>query len=215
MNQSAPLRLALVGLASLTAAGPLSAAVVYQASYTGSDTLPFFANTLRYGDQITLAGTERVLTEFSFAYYSDYSAPRAMVFALYANDGVGGAPGTLLYSDIYDLIRSVSGVDVTIPFIPDFEDLLPDTFTWTVQFNGSGTAGLLIADPPTIGFSRDEFWELRGSVWSLQKVGGGHSSNFEAKVTAIAVPEPLPLSLAALGLAAAAVGMRSGRTARR
>ncbi len=214
MNRFTQWRLAMVGAASLTAAGTLSAAVVYQAAYSGSGELPFFANDLRYGDQITLAGTERVLAEFSFAYYSDYAASRALAFELYANDGFGGAPGTLLYSDSYDIVRGTSGVDVTIPFIPDFGDLLPDTFTWTVQFGGSGTAGLLIADPPTIGSSRDEFWELQSSGWSLQKVGGGHTSNFEAKVTAIAVPEPLPLTLAALGFAVAAVAMRSRRARR-
>ncbi|MBN9691995.1 MAG: PEP-CTERM sorting domain-containing protein [Verrucomicrobia bacterium] len=190
---------ALLGGVLVLASASANAAVVYEASYSGPDSLPFFASTLRYGDEITLGGTDRVLTEFSFGYYSNYAATGGLSFTLYANDGAAGAPGTVLFTSNYNVVQGTDGVDISIPFIPDFNEPLPNTFTWTVQFSGPGTAGLLIADAPTIGTSRDDFWELQGATWVLRKLSAPYTSNFEATVTA--VPEPGTWALLGLGLA--------------
>ena len=197
-------------LASALSAGlwasTCAASVVYDAKYTGTSSLPFYSSGSAYGDEIVLGGTARVLTEFHFAYYSDYSKSSGLSFTLYANDGplVNGyaSPGTVLFSDTYDVITGTSGVDIDVPFTPDPSDPLPARLTFVVQFLGTGTAGLLIADAPTVGASGDDFWEQGQSGWELRQIPG-YTANFEATVTA--VPETNPgvaatLSLAGLGV---------------
>src|ERR1700755_1236950 len=47
------------------------------------------------GNQITLGGSGRVVTEFRFGYVSDTDIPVTVTF--WANDGSEGAPGTCLF----------------------------------------------------------------------------------------------------------------------
>ncbi len=210
MKLNNQLCLAFTGVASLMAASTCAAAVVYEASYNGQDSLPYYYSGNAYGDEIVLAGTQRVLTEFHFAYYSDYSQADGLNFTLYANDGplVNGfaSPGSVLFSDTYDVVLGTSGVDIDIPFTPDPSDPLPDRLTFVVEFLGTGIAGLLIADDPTIGASGNDFWEWNAGSWELRQLAGGYTSNFEARVTA--VPEANPgvaatMALAGLGVLAA------------
>jgi hypothetical protein len=51
------------------------------------------------GDQVTAAGTLRAVTELDIGFTSQgVSATADLQAFLYANDGAGGAPGTLLWS---------------------------------------------------------------------------------------------------------------------
>lgn len=216
MKSSRPFYLAVAGALCLTASLSSSASTVYEATYTGSG-LPFYTTGNAYGDEIVLAGTDRVLTGFHFAYYSDYALSGGLQFTLYKNDGplVNGfaSPGTPLFSDTYDVVLGTSGVDVDIPFAPDPANPIPDRLTFVVQFLGNGTAGLLVADAPTIGASGNDFWEFDGADWGLRQLTG-YTANFEAKLTA--VPEANPGSVATLALAGISlwtVYRRSKRTA--
>ena len=112
---------------------------------------------LELGDQITLAGTERLVTEFLFGYAGNFiqDGDESAVIRFYANDGPGGEPGSLLFvSRTIGLIPSaLSGRDVTLTGL---SVLVPTTFTWTIDVTGllqSGLdqAGPTYANPPTIG----------------------------------------------------------------
>lgn len=121
------------------------------------------------GNQITLAGTARIVTEFLFGYAT--AGPGARVRATVrfrANDGANGAPGTLLFkSGPISLHRvhlgwkteTLSGLGIAVP----------DTFTWTVSFNETDLSGFVVGyGPPTVG-SCGELW-LDGDVgwWTTQ-----------------------------------------------
>jgi hypothetical protein len=204
--------------AGLMAASTCTASIVYEAKYTGSG-LPYYSSGNAYGDEIVLAGTDRVLTGFHFAYYSDYDLTGGLSFALYENDGplVSGfpSPGTSLFSATYDVVSGPSGTDIDIPFTPDPSDPLPDRFTFVVQFLDMaqhGTAGLLIADAPTIGTSGNDFWE--DDAWEIRQLVG-FTSNFEATVNANAVPEATPSVATTLGLAGLGIFAAYRRTQRK
>ncbi len=130
----------------------------------------FIPSLLEIGDEITLAGTNRSVTEISIYYISDITTTQGdeqMVVRFYANDGSGGAPGTLLWesSPIPVRPRPVSpdraGWFVQRVVVPNVT--VPDSFTWTVQFSGvtnvvGDRVGLHFFGPPEIGSSADEFW---------------------------------------------------------
>jgi hypothetical protein len=188
-------QLCLAVTGALMASGVTVASVVYEASYSDVTKLPYYYSPNTYGDEITLAGTDRVLTGISFSYYSDYALADGLRFILWANNGPGGAPGTILFQDVYDVVVGTSGVDVDIPFTPDPTDPLPNSFTWGVRFLGDDIAGLLVADAPSVGSSYNDFWEREAGVWKLKQLPG-YTANFEAKITA--VPEAQPGMAAAL-----------------
>ena len=197
------------------------AGVVYDntaaASYSGWSQF----STYEFGDQVTLAGNQRGLDTFSFDYYlnvgnSTKSGNESISFNLYRNDGVNGAPGTSLlpggasmvisapqldtYADPIRPSTAILSFDPTIPGHP-FNITLPDTFTWTVLFGGidaGESAGLLVYNPVTIGFSYNDFWDRSGpnNTWQT-KLGAGFNANFGAKITA--VPEAGTLGYALLG----------------
>jgi hypothetical protein len=189
-----------------------AAEVVYNNSTPSGN--QFLPNTVQYGDEITLGGSARTITQFQFEYYFSGAGDSSKTFGfnLYANDGdtvVAGrsafAPSTLLYSTSANLQSgfntvTISGISVNVP----------DTVTWTVSFSGLGVgeeAGLLLGGPtPSVGASFNDFWEFDGSVWSLKQINGGAPvANFIARVEA--VPEPGTIltmlgGLAVLGVAA-------------
>ena len=65
MKSLSQLCYAAAGILSLWAPVTGSAATVYEASYTGKG-LPYYSAPTAYGDEIILAGTDRVLTGFHF-----------------------------------------------------------------------------------------------------------------------------------------------------
>lgn len=193
------------------------AAVVSAASMTSrADTL-VFNNTSNYlgtsyyvpsefGDQINLssATTDRYLTKFTFEYTSAHgnSGDERVWLKFYANDGAGGAPGTVLYDS-----RFAFPTDIAMPRgnanLVDLTGVsirVPDSFTWTVQFSNvaaSETVGLIMYDPPTVGTDFDDYWEKTTAGWVTKRLPGSAYS-FGAVAYAVAIPEPGTLQLGLL-----------------
>jgi hypothetical protein len=108
------------------------------------------------GNQISLSGRERVVTEFVFGYACDPGLTAHVRF--YANDGPGGAPGTVLLDSGPFALASGGPTDKTVSFSTLVE--MPDTFTWVVAYTGPANAGfgLLGFGSPTVG-SFEHDWD--------------------------------------------------------
>jgi len=176
--------------------------------------------TLEFGDQITLSGTERTISQFSFYYFLSGTAASAQNVTLrfYANTGVTNSPAaTALYtSDPIPVNLSFNTQTINFPLSSNLVTL-PNTFTWTVQFSNltaGQTGGLLLYGPPSSGSSFNDFWQKDGAGnWSTMTINGGATlANFAAQVTA--VPEPGVLALGSLG-ALILAGLRRFRNASR
>ena len=177
-----------------------------------------------FGDEVNLAGVSRTVTQFVVGYVGDFTTPTAadkLTVTFYANDGAlySGAntekPGTVLWqSSPFQLANGANQLTITVPNI-----VVPDRFTWAVQFSGTtgaagNDAGLIFSDPVTVGAvlkngklgSYNDIWiqtdPSKADSWALftnLKDGAGNSlpANFFARV--VAVPEPSTWALAALG----------------
>jgi hypothetical protein len=139
----------------------------------------------QHGGEVHAAGIDRLVTDlFIGMYRKGVAGTNDMQARLYANDGLGGKPGTLLWeSPLLQNVHLTGGIDLidfSVPMV-----LVPDTFTWTVQISNIGVAvGLPAFDPPTIGSSPTN-WQGDGTVW-----GQVPGSPYEARVDAVSVPEP-------------------------
>lgn len=176
--------LAIVALLLAGAWSEAHAGTIYDNTTTLRGEFGFSQKQL--GGEVHAAGTDRLVTDlFIGMYRKGDPGPADMQARLYANDGLGGNPGTLLWqSPLLQNVHLSSGIDLidfSVPMV-----LVPDTFTWTVQFSNLTTAVLLPTfDPPTIGDSLAN-WEGNGTVWAQVP-----RSPFEARVEAVSeVPEP-------------------------
>jgi hypothetical protein len=206
----------------------VSAAVVYDNTKAENVLNSAFRTGLEYGDEIKLAGVDRFVTEFLAGYFGDF--PQGTVatgrIRFYSNDGTDAIPGsqvalrpkTVIWeSDPFALGRNNQEI-VLQPNVT-----VPDTFTWTIQFDGLNNvvgngAALSVVHPVSVGGvlsngaigSFNDFWIKNGSTddsWALNVLAGGTvPANFYARVTA--VPEPGSLLLASLGVLGLMVGAR-------
>lgn len=163
---------------------------------------PFRPGTLEVGDEIVLGGSARTLTNFTFQYSGfDFAGTEKMQFRIYENDGalVSGfaSPSTVLYdSGIFDI--AIEGSQTLI--FDDFglwDGVLPDSFTWSIQFSDLGNnalASIDLFDPITVGSSYNDYWENDGG-WILKQ--GEVPINFNATIEA--VPEPSTIALGLIG----------------
>ena len=223
-----------VGLALLmgaVAASSASAAVVFDNTLNVQP--GFKADTSKqYGDEISLSGTDRYVTELRFQYQGDFEltipTPTATV-RIYANDGPSALPGqstaprpgTLLWES--GPLNLAPG-DNVVSVAPNV--LVPNVVTWSIEFSGlSGAPGdraaLTISSPPTVGGqlpggvtgSFDDYWvkvdPSNSESWAIKKIEG-QPSNFYAHVTAI--PEPSTVALAILGFGGLAYFQRRRST---
>ena len=185
---------ALATVVSATCTVGLADTVVYDNSTKrlGSS----YSSTNEFGDQIKLSDSVNTkITSFEIDYYLNHGASgdeTARIF-LYANDGAGGKPGSLLFDSI--------SVANTIPLIRGYDHILfqglsvsvPQSFTWTTKFGGVDSvefAALLLSNPPTVGSSYDDYWEKVGGDW-ITKRSEVTPFNFSAQFSA--VPEPTML----------------------
>jgi len=178
-------------------------------------------------EQVTLAGTDRLLTEISIAYRGDFvrhglDGDEFVSIQFYNNDGLGGAPESMFYQTA--LIPILSPPSAPNPLL--FSDTLtvslpsvlaPDTFTWSILTYGmtadvQDTVGLSMGGIPTIGTS-DDF------VWFNGHLGDGWIQldeerfdpimyNFHARISAELVPVPGAVLLGIIGLSVAGVKLR-------
>ncbi len=197
------------------------AAAVRSAEVVYNNTTNVFAQLYRFsrehGDEVELAGSSRVVTEFVFQYFADFTNRPDARFRVrfYANDGPDAmpgpqtalAPGSLLWeSDPQELRKGAHAPILPVPGIQ-----VPDRFTWTVEFTGvtgaSGdSAGLILADPPTVGRrlgdgrvgSYYDAWiranSQPGAPWTLINFGFGLTdpkANFYARISAEEDPRRL------------------------
>jgi hypothetical protein len=192
---------------ALGASASLAQSVVYDNSstYSGWYLSP---GSARVGDEIVLGGTARRAYEFRFEYYgANFNNNEQFRLQFYNNDGalLGGdtyLPGSIFYDGGWQTLGSPTDpsgrASYTISL--DYADMmLPERFTWSIQFNGveaGESAGVVLYNPPGVGSSFDDYWHNAGSGWELRGTNGV-PVNFGASITA--VPEPSTYVLAVLG----------------
>jgi hypothetical protein len=188
-------------------ASALQAQFVYNngVSYSGAYLNP---GSQEVGDEVILGGVDRLLSHFTFEYYGlNFSGNEQYQIRFYYNNGapIGGGyfePGVSFFDSglqtlgaptdpsnraTYDLDLSGTGI------------ILPNSFTWSIQFSGiSGpeVAGVSLYNPPTTGFSDNDFWLNNAGAWELH---GTNPTAFNFGATITAVPEPSTYVLAILG----------------
>ena len=199
MNSTLKAILLSAGLCSLQSVC-LGQSIVYD-NLNAPDLGQQYTSNFEFGDQVRLTGTDRIMSGFTF--YSILNATSAgtqtATLRLYANTGVN-PPTTPFYTFNPILLETGShGYSVTFT---NPVTVLPDEFTWTVEFSNLGagqSAGLLLYGPPSVGSSFDDFWQKDGAgVWSLNRINGGATlADFAAQITA--VPEPSVLVLGSFG----------------
>ncbi len=172
----------------------------------------FHPSNLEYGDEIQLQpGLARLVTDFYLEYFGEFIAQgdERVRIRFYANNGPDVEPGPKTILAPKDLLYESAEIKITpgfhqIPLTGLAVEEVPDTLTWTVKFSGlSGAvgdrAGLLLYNPPTVGKSFNDFWQLADSTWTTHQIDGGAViANFGARVVAI-VPEPGVVALSAVG----------------
>lgn len=234
LRQRCPLTALLVAVAApLLLSGAHaqgSGEVVYDNTQNSKLKSPQFT-TREYGDEISLAGTARIVTTFVFEYFGNItpgnSPTAAAVIRFYENngslyDGKYPRPGSLLWeSDPLPLLRNLVPTDgnynlATIP-VPNIT--VTDTLTWTVQFSGltgGNSAVLTISDPVSIGKqlpgfppgtfvtgSYNDYWE-KADPFNADSwaLKSGGGTDFNFFAKVTAVPEPQTFALLLVGAAA-------------
>ncbi len=191
---------AIAAIVSLCVASTGAASIVYD--NTVNPLGEFFTDNREFGDEISLAGSDREMTEFTFeTFASGIPDDTTATLSFYENDGsdvgVATAPGTLLGKfenavsvDAGTETHTLSGISIDVP----------DTFTWTVEFSnvGNGQAGLTLSSPVDVGGSFDDFWVKTEGDWDTFRFPNGNpDGNFTAQVTA--VPEPSTMLFGLMG----------------
>jgi hypothetical protein len=209
--------------------GRVDADVVYNNS-TNDLFVRFNPGVAEVGDEITLAGSSRKITNFVFEYWAEgLGGGETAQLRFYANNGTNApastpsepilVPNSLLFdSGTFSIGNNARGTLVFDQTELDGGVWVPDTFTWSVQFfgtDGAGeSAGVDLYSPPTVGSNHLEYWDNAGSFdWrytSLTIAGTNGPANFAAFVEA--VPEPTALMLGLFGgLAILGLKYRIGR----
>ena len=201
MNRTLKVILLSAGLCSLPSLS--FSATVYDNLTSPDLSQQYFPSppSLEFGDQVTLAGTDRILSQLTF--YAFLTAPalttQSATLRFYANSGTN-PPVTPFYTTAAVPLTGTGFRSYTIGLttVPP----VPDTFTWTIQFSNLGageTAGLLLYGPPAVGSSFNDFWQKDGAgVWSLNQINNGNTLA-DFAISFSAVPEPGILALGSLG----------------
>jgi hypothetical protein len=141
------------------------------------------------GNEITLAGGGRQITRVSWLVDTQHTDLLTDIEThIYADDGAGGAPGTLLWSSGLLTGIPVHAADTFLTIaVPNIT--VPDTITVTSRISNSVPVALgrVYGGPPTEG-SLDASWvETSPGVWAQQFGPWG--------MQVVAVPEPSAASL--------------------
>lgn len=203
----------LTGLMSLGLSA--QAALIYDNS-TVDMGQRFTSGLVEVGDEINFAGTERWVTRFNFEYFginsggSPFNGDVSVRVRFYKNDGdlFSGyaAPGTLLWASAWFGIsatpRDVLDFSVTAGDFAPTGLQVPNTLTWSVQFQGLGSGdstGVDLFGPAALGGTHTDYWQNDGSGnWSMMT--NAVPVNFAARFYADASPVPEPGSAALLVL---------------
>ena len=219
MRKGFALSMGLTVLGALAWVSPAQSAVVYR-NINDDPTLPSEAipNNVEIADDVTLAGTERVVTSFTVPTFNSINQNYTGAFtARFYNFGEDGLPtGAPIWTGTLPIANGTGG-DRTLVFpVPNVT--VPDTFAWSLSFTTTLPSteddgiGPLLNDVPTVGSSFNEFYTREvGGEWEAFFYGdqpGDPLANFQAEITA-EVPEPATLGLFAIG--AFALGARRRR----
>jgi subtilisin-like proprotein convertase family protein len=142
------------------------------------------------GNQVTLTGTERYPTRFSLEYWGTNVSQPSFAGAVtarvrfYDNDGPTvspgrASPGTILYdSGPISIAATKTGSLVLDNFqlnaATPLQGILPESFTWTVRFEGLGNqdaAGLTLYGPPVEGDCVNGILGLRRNWMGIARPG--------------------------------------------
>jgi len=198
--------IALVGLVALFAAGEVKGAIVYDNTANPTGWLIFSPDDVFVGNEVTLAGSARVVTQLVIGLSRQGSPGTADLDArIYANDGPGGEPGTLLWgSGLLDDIP-LSGAEGLLSFpVPGVT--VPDTIIWAIEISDSKGAeqmavAIVGAEPPTMGNIVQAWRGQPGSWWGPFP----DTVPLMARVEAV-IPEPSTLVLLTMGTLTLTVG---------
>jgi hypothetical protein len=151
------------------------------------------------GSQVNAAGTDRLVTDLFIGMSQQGMQGTGDVQArLYANDGAGGRPGTMLWQGpLMQGVHFTGGIDLidfAVPMVP-----VPDTFTWTVQISNTNpvAVGLPTFGPPTAGGNVTDWFGNPVDGWT-QIPGDAYMARVDAVPSP--VPEPGTASLLLIGL---------------
>ena len=205
----------IASVVGMLLAGSLQAAVIY-ANSTNDLVTRLNPGTTEVGDQIKLAGTERMLTSFSFEFWGTNTAsPTSFAGTIqarvrfYENNGApfNGylAPGTNFFDSGWFSVLSPTERSTFIftagSDFPSWGLFIPaDEMTWSVEFSGMGgtdSVGVDLYSPPTVGQNYDDYWSYSGSSWTLQ-TNSVATMSFGAYMEAV-VPEPSTVTLSIMG----------------
>ena len=179
------------------------AEIIYQ-NNTGDLLTTLLPNGHEVGDEITLGGINRTLTNFTFQYTANFSGTIQGQLRFYRNNGPLGAPGTTFFdSGLFPLDSATFNGNHTLIFDSDFGAglLIPtNSFTWTIQFSGAAATniGPSFYDPVTIGGNHNTYWDNTNNTpsgWVLKN--NGTTNDFGAQLEAI--PEPSTIVLGFMG----------------
>jgi len=161
-------------------------------------------------DEIILGAGPRQPISFQFEYFgSGFSGDEQYQIRFYLNDGafLGGPfntfePGTVFYNSGLQPLAAPVDASGRATYLIDLSYtniVMPDRFTWSVQFSGitgAEAAGPTIYNPPAVGNSFDDYWFNNAGAWQL-RASNGVPINFGAQIGV--VPEPSTYALAILG----------------
>lgn len=195
----------------LTVAIFLSALTAHAASTIVYSNATFYSGSFlnpglsEVGDEIILGAGPRVAESFRFEYYgSGFHGNESFEIRFYNNNGPTNYPNTIFYDSGLQSLAAPTDPSgrATYQFDLTYASLvLPDDFTWSVQFGGvdSGVgevAGPVIYDPPTVGNNFDDYW-VRNGLGNWQLTSNASPVSFGAAITT--VPEPSTYMLAIVG----------------
>jgi len=182
--------LLLIGLTQASA----QAGVIFDNTTTFQNAITF--DVAQYGNEVLVSQPARV-SDLEIGVNQQGAAGTTDLQAfLYANDGTGGAPGTLLWkSTIMTNVVLTPGNDLIAFAVPNVD--VPTIFTWAIQISNSQpiAVGLPSFDPPTVGAVLAE-WFAGPSDWSR----GSGPANFDYMARITAVPEPSTILNGSLAL---------------
>jgi hypothetical protein len=175
------------------------------------------------GDDVTLAGTARNVTQFSVrltnAYLQSYNGTFTARFFL--PNGAGGTPGTQIWSGDLQVTNGPAGTMVGADRIPTDNILtwnvpgvlVPDRFIWSLQMDtnlppadptSDDGIGLVLNDTPQVGSSQDVayYFDPTTGTWFDYNYHPDLTDLANLQATIVAqVPEPVGLlTIGAIGL---------------
>ncbi len=193
-----------LSFAAVAAHGATS--IVYNNSTSYTDTI-LNPGLNQVGDEINLGAGPRFGQTFRFEYYGlNFDGDETVQLRFYNNDGAPLGNNTFKPNSVF-----FDSLVQTLPAPTDpsgrntlqydlFFVALPERFTFSVAFggiSGNDVAGLPLYNPPTVGFSENDYWFNTGSDWQLR--GTNVPINFGALLVATSVPEPSTYALVIVG----------------